>query len=148
MFHMLGSDDGREEDGERQRRQREPGIGDAHDDLVDPAAQVARENAEHGADHAGEDHRGEAHHHRDPGAEDQPRQHVTAQLVGAKEMVHGAALLPERRMEARGQAAHLGIMRCQEIGEHRREGDDAEDDDGNHRKVAAPGRYGRRQLRR
>src|SRR4029434_3857429 len=34
-------DDGGQEDREGERGQREPGVGDAHDDLVDPAAEVA-----------------------------------------------------------------------------------------------------------
>ncbi len=130
------ADDGGEEDGEGQCRQREPGVGDAHDDLVRPAAEIAREDAQHGADHAGEDHRGEADDHRDPGAEDQPRQHVASELVGAEQVLGGAARLPERRMKARGQRADLGIMRCQDVGEDRHERDDAQDDDRDQRNVA------------
>ena len=139
MFHMLGPT-------MAARKMAKVSAGNASQasvmrmiDLVHPAAEIAREDAEHGADDAGEDHRGEAHHHRDPGAEDQPRQHVAPKLVGAEQVVHGAARLPERRMEARGEAADLGIMRRQDVGEDRHEGDDAEDDDRDHRHVAAAG---------
>ncbi len=104
MFISLGPTMAVEEDGEGQRRQRQPGIGDAHDDLVDPAAQVAGDDAERGADGAGEDDGGEAHHHRDPGAEDEPGQHVAAQMIGAEQMLAAAAGLPGRGMEARARA--------------------------------------------
>ena len=46
MFISLGPDDGGQEDGEGQRGQGQPRVGDAHDHLVDPAAQVAGEDAE------------------------------------------------------------------------------------------------------
>ena len=75
----------------------------------------------------GEDHRGEADHHRHPGAEDEPGQHVSAELVGAEQVFGGAARLPERRFEARRQAADLGIMGRQHVGEDRHEGNDEED---------------------
>src|SRR5215471_17054661 len=45
-------DDGGEEDGEDQGRQGEPGIGDAHDHLVYPAAEIAGQNSQRGADTA------------------------------------------------------------------------------------------------
>ena len=127
MFHMLGPDDRGEEDREGQRRQREPSVGEAHDHLVDPAAEIARNDAERRPDGAGKDHRGEADHHRDPGAKDQPREHVAAELVGAEEVFGAAAGLPEGRFEARRQAADLGIVRRQHVGEDRHEGDDDED---------------------
>src|SRR5215472_10501656 len=49
------TDDSGEEDGEDQRRQGEPGVGDAHDNLIDPAAQITRQNSQGGADAAGTD---------------------------------------------------------------------------------------------
>ena len=124
------ADDRGEEDREGQRRQGEPGVGKAHDDLVDPAAEIARDDAERRSDNAGENYRGKADYHRHPGAEDQPRQHVAAELVGAEQVFGSAARLPERRFEARRQAADLGIVGRQHIGENRHQGDRAEDQAG------------------
>ena len=45
MFHMLGPDHRRQEDGKDQGRQGEPGVGEPHDHLVDPAAEIAGEYA-------------------------------------------------------------------------------------------------------
>ena len=99
---------------------REPGVGYAHDHLVDPAAEIAGDDAEQGADAAGDQHGGEADDHRHAGAEDQPRQHIAPDMIGAEQVGHAAAVLPDRRAEAARQAADLRIVRRQQIGEYRR----------------------------
>src|SRR4029077_2929893 len=111
------------------------------DDLVDPTAEIARNNAEPSADNPGENHRSKADYHRHPGAKDQPRQHVTPELVGAQDVLGAAAGLPERRTEARREAADLWIMGRQHIGKDRDKGDTGEDQGRDQRKVAQPEGY-------
>src|SRR5215472_10750832 len=77
-------DDGGEEDGEDQRRQGEPGVGNAHDHLVYPTAEIAGENSQRGADAAGTDGSDNADNQRHSGAKDQPAQHVPGLKVGAE----------------------------------------------------------------
>ena len=116
MLNSLGPDDGGEEDGEGQRRQGEPRIRHPHHHLVGPAAEIARDDAEKGADGAGEQHGGDADDHRHASAEDQPRQHIAADLVGAERVRHAAAFLPGRRTVAKRQGADLWIVRRQHVG--------------------------------
>src|SRR6266446_8998413 len=60
--------DARQEDREDQRWQGQPGVGDAHDDLVPPPAHVAGQDAKHGTDRAGEERAGERDDERNAGA--------------------------------------------------------------------------------
>ena len=102
-----GAHHGREEDREGQRRQRQPRVRDAHDHLVDPAAEIAGQDAEPGADDAGDDDRGEAHDHGHARAEDEARQHVAPDVVGAEEVRLAAAGLPCGRTEAVAELLRL-----------------------------------------
>ena len=71
-------------------------------------------------------------------AEDQPRQHVAAELVGAEQVSGAAPGLPDRRFETRGETADFGIVRRQHIGKDRDEGDAKEDQSRDQRKIAEP----------
>ena len=92
--------------------------------------------------------RGQADDHRHPRAEDQPRQHVAPELIGAEQVLVGAARHPERRFEARRQHPDLGIMRRQILGENRDERDRAEDQHRQERKIAEPEAAQRGETRR
>ena len=70
---------------------------------------------------AGDEHRGEAHDHRDARAEDQPREHVAPEMVGAEQMRLAPARLPERRAEAVAEHADLGIVGGDQLREDREE---------------------------
>src|SRR5215471_21648854 len=92
-------DDSGEEDGEDQRRQGEPGVGDAHDHLVYPAAEIAGENSQRGTDAAGTDRPDNSDNQRHPSAEDQSAQDVSGLEVGAEDRMRAAARHPEWRLE-------------------------------------------------
>ena len=79
-----GAEHGDQQDGEQHRRKRHPDVDDARDDAVDPAAEIAGDQPEHRADQAGGDRRGEGHDEGDAAAEDQPRQQIAAEAVGAE----------------------------------------------------------------
>ena len=85
--------EGGERDGQDQERDRQQRVGEAHDRPVDPAARVAGEQPEGQAEGDGQRHRDQARPERRAGAEDDAREHVAADLVGA-----------ERMREARGGA--------------------------------------------
>ena len=83
--------------------------------------------------------RGEAHDHRDPRAEDEPGEHVAAEMVGAEQMRAAAPGLPDRRAEAVAERADLGIVGREQLGEDRHEGDAHEDGRRDDRETARPG---------
>ena len=73
--------------------------------VVEPAAEVAGEDAEHepGDERAEDGGNGDAE--LDAGAEDEPREQVAAELVRAEEVVERGAL------EARGDVLRVGVVR-------------------------------------
>ena len=120
MFHMLGPTIVARKMAKTKRRQGKPGIGDPHDHLVHPAAEIAREYAQGGADAAGDDGSGHADDQRHPCAEDQPAQHIARLKIGSEQGVRVAALHPERRLEDLGARDRLGrIVGSDVVGEHR-----------------------------
>ncbi len=70
----------------------------AHDRPVDDAAGIARQHPERQAERDGERHRGQARPQRGPGAEDDAREHVAPDLVGAEGWARSGrpALQPNR----------------------------------------------------
>src|SRR5215472_1973298 len=92
-------DDGGEEDGEDQGRQGEPGIGDAHDHLIHPAAEIAGENSQGGTDAAGTDRPDNSDNQRHPSTKDQSAQDVSGLEVGAEDRMGAGARHPEGRLE-------------------------------------------------
>ena len=95
------------------RKMAKVNAGNAHNDLIDPTANIACDYTQGRADDASEDNRGEADNHRHPGAEDEPRQHIPSQLICAKQITGTSSRLPNWRTEPRGQAANLRIVRRQ-----------------------------------
>lgn len=61
-------------------------IGVAHDDVVDPAAEIAGDETERDADHRCDDHRRDAHEQRDPGAGDDAAREIATEIVGRQRM--------------------------------------------------------------
>ena len=73
-------------DRQQQVRNRQPGIDRARDERVDPAAVVAGEQPEEDPDHGGDRGRDERHQQRDPGAVDDPAEHVAADLIDPEQV--------------------------------------------------------------
>ncbi len=108
MLSSLGPDDGGQEDGEGERRQGEPGVGDAHHHLVGPAAEIARHDAQQGADAARHQHGGDADHHGDARAEDQAREHVAADMVCPQRIGEAAAFSQNGGLKRRARLPICG----------------------------------------
>src|SRR5438093_1577296 len=124
------ADHGREEDREDDRRQGEPGVGHAHDDLVHPAAQVAGDDAERGPDAAGHERAHQPDDQRHARAVDQTTQDVAALEIGAERRRQAPALHPERRGEDLGSLhRQRRVVRRDQMGEGRHENQPAENDD-------------------
>ena len=91
---------------ERERGERDPEVGEPHEQLVEPAAVEAGERPDHHADDGRQDRDAERDLQRDLPAVQHARQRVAAQLVGAE---------PVRRRRARrrlaGGAARSGSAR-------------------------------------
>ena len=99
----LGEVDGHQHDQERQERQGDHRIGQAHEERVQGAAVVAGDKAQGGADDRRAERRGQADGEGDLAAVEQAQQQVAPQLVGA-ERVGGRG-----RGEAGQQVDPVGI---------------------------------------
>ena len=146
------SADAREENREGQRRQGQPGVGDSHDDLVPPPPHVAGQDAEHGADGAGEERAGQRDDQGDARAVHEPAEHVAAEKVGAERSVEPSARRPEGRRVvdvgtvARAEFRHALFarrlhrvelaVRGQDRRQHGHGGEDGQDDERHHRQFA------------
>ncbi len=69
-------------DREHERGEREAHVREPHQPVVDPTAVVPRDQPDRHADRRREDGPDHAHEQGGPGAVDEPREHVPAQLVG------------------------------------------------------------------
>ena len=65
-------------------RNRELQVGETHDHVLDPAAKIARDQAEHDADHKADGNRRKPDEQRDPAGQRQAAQDVPAELIGAE----------------------------------------------------------------
>ena len=99
----------------RMHRERQAGVGGAHQEGVEPAALVAGDHGDGDADDAGDEHDGERHEQRHAGAVDQAAEHVAAEVVGAEDVVRRAAGEP-RRLQAVGQVELLRVVRREQPG--------------------------------
>ena len=70
--------------GEHEQRERHDGVGDAADDAVGPAAEEAGGDAGQSAHQEHQGDRGDRDEEVEPGGDDDPAEHVTAELVGAE----------------------------------------------------------------
>jgi hypothetical protein len=106
------------EDGKDQGRQGEPSVGQPHDQLVHPAAEIAGEDAQGGADAASDHGPHHADDQRHPGAEDQPAEDIAGLKIGSEQRTRAAALHPERRLEDLRPRDRLGgVVGGDQIGE-------------------------------
>jgi hypothetical protein len=85
-----------EQQGDQDRRKRQHDVADPHDQRVEPAADIAGDEAEADADDERQEHRRAADEQRDARAEHERREDVAALLVGAEQVLGRAALHPRR----------------------------------------------------
>ncbi len=114
------SDQGDEGEGEHDRRKRANRVEDEDDGIVEPARTVTGDEPEDPTDDHGKRHRDERHFEGDPRADDDAREDVAAELVGAEEMSERGFRQFLRNCNTRR------IVRRDPIGEHGRE-DDGDD---------------------
>ena len=114
-----GAEHGDQQDREEHRRERHPDVDDARDDLVEPAAIVAGEQAEDRADEAGGGRGDEGDGQRDAAAVDEAREHVAAEAVGAEQVAGLRAGEPGRRQRAEHQVLRQRIVRRDQRREER-----------------------------
>ncbi len=94
----LGEIERAEHDEQRQQRQRDHAVGEAHQEAVEPAAEIARRvMPTDEADHAAHQRRDQADEQRDLAADHQPHQLVAPGIIGAEPVLRGG------RIEAREQ---------------------------------------------
>ena len=96
-----GAEDRERDDRERQVRQAVEGVEDAHQPVVEPAADEARDRAVEDADHHDRDGGGEADPDRDPAAERRAQEQVAAELIGAERMRPGRRQVRDARSRRR-----------------------------------------------
>ena len=117
----------------REARQRQHQVGQPHQHVVDPAAEVAADRADRRADHGREQRDDERHPERRPQAVDDPAERVAAEEVGAEEVV---ALRRRRERDAEEVRLVEGVRR-EEVGEDRDDAEEEQDDQAAHRQPVA-----------
>ena len=100
------------------RREAELHVGDAHDDRVDEPAEIAADEAERDADRRGKQDARATDNERGAQAEDDGREHVAAQRIGAEQVAvahqaHGTRRQP--RIDHVGDGRIVGIVGRDEI---------------------------------
>ncbi|MCY1534292.1 hypothetical protein D9M68_696580 [compost metagenome] len=96
--------------GEQQRREGEDDVHHAHDDGIDPATEVAGDDAKRDAADERQRRDDDADEQREARAVDQTGQHVAADGVGTEQVAGAAALLPDRRNQNRITVLRHRIM--------------------------------------
>ena len=117
-----GAESRHEEQCDEHRWKRELNVCDAHDDAVDSAAVVTRQQSQRRADRAGQCHRGETDEGGDAGAVDDRGQNISALAVRPEKVAAVSALQPGRRLEAVHQLELrdvVGVLAPREMGRTR-----------------------------
>ena len=81
---------------------------------IDPAAEIAGEQAERGAEQAGGSGGGDGDEERDLGAVDQSGQDIPAQIVGAEQVAGLGPVGPDRRDILQHQILLDRVVRCEQ----------------------------------
>src|SRR5581483_11189831 len=121
---------GGDRDGQQQRREREHGVHDAHDDAVGGAAEVAGDEAEREGHDQGQHHDDERGLEGDARAEDHPREQVAADVVGPEPVGRRRAGVEHREVLRRRVGGDLR-------GEDRNDRQRDEEHQGGHRRLVA-----------
>ncbi len=118
-----GLQSARDGDGQKHEREGEQHIEGAHDDLIDPAAEIGGQQAEHQADHHRAQRRHDSDQKRDARAPEEPGKNIASVTVGTE----------HKTTVARWRIAHrvhrlVGFVRTEIGGEDRDDDDDEEED--------------------
>src|SRR3989304_6190064 len=111
-------------DRQQDERERQLDVGQAHEHVVHPPAEVAGDEPDGHPEGPRNGHRGAPDQERDAGAVDDPRQDVAAQVVGPQQVHPPRGVLPARRPEPMDEVLLQGIG-----GRDQRRDDGAHDDD-------------------
>ncbi|MNQ99681.1 hypothetical protein D3C85_1154280 [compost metagenome] len=123
----IGQDHQRHEDGGEGQQQ----VDDAHDQRIDLAASVGRDQADDGADHGRDRRRANAHQQADAQAVDDGRVQVTPLAIGAQPvgeaMLHAFGARREPGIEHVELHQVIGVLRRDERREYRHQHHDQQD---------------------
>ena len=122
----LGQVDRGEDDQQRQDRQGDDAVGDAHQQIVEPAAEIAGHNADGGADDRREDGGHQPDQQRNPAAVEQAHQQVAAEFVGAQRVRQARALEDRAQVDV----ADIGAQQTFDRGRKGGGQDEDDEDDG------------------
>ena len=89
---MKEVEDGNNDNGQQDFRDRLIGIGEAHHQLLDTTAEIAGEQSQRRAERERHGHRQHTDCNRQPRAMNQPREQIAAEIVGAQHMDPVAAV--------------------------------------------------------
>ncbi len=81
MVKRLGPEDADDRDGEQDEREGELDVRQPHEDVVDSSSEVAGDQPGRHAEHARDEHGGEADHESRPGSVENAGEQVTPQMV-------------------------------------------------------------------
>ena len=112
-------EDGHQRDGQQDRREGQQGVHEAHDEAVEPAADVPGQETQRDAHGGGDPHRDRADHERGARPVHDPAQDVAPQVVRAQPVAGG------RREEAVDGMDLVGPIRRDPGGEDGEQGEDA-----------------------
>ena len=93
-----GADHGDDGDEQQQVRENHPGVHEALDEHVGAATEIARGHAEHDGHQGGQGRRASADDHRQLGADQNPGEHVAAQVIGAEQVLRRRRQQPHRHV--------------------------------------------------
>ena len=124
----MGDDQDRQQDGGKGH----PDFDQPRHDRIDPAAEIAGEQAEQRADHRRGGSRRYRHDQRDPRPVDQPREHVAPEVVGAEAMRGIGVGEAERRQARCHQILFERIVRRDPGREHRQDDEQENEEAADH----------------
>ena len=107
-------------DGQQDERERELDVGESHERVVDPPAEVARREADGQPEAPGDRHGRQADDQGDPGAEEGPREDVPPEVIRAEPVDLPAPVSPSGRLEPLRDVLFQGIEGGEEGGEEGR----------------------------
>jgi hypothetical protein len=130
--------DGRQDDQERQHGQRDHAVSDAHQHGIEPAAEIARHDADQRADDRREQRTRDADQQRHAAAVEQALEEIAAEIVGAQ------PVRPARRQQ-HVEGHGIGVVGRDERPDHRQQRENRQHDRADEGLLIAP--QDRAQLR-
>ena len=112
-------------------------IHQAHDERVHPTAPVSGGDAEGGTDYPADDDGDHRNDYRDAAPVHDAAEDVPAHLIGAEDMVAGAACLPDRRSQPVAKTTPSGVVGSDLVGEYGGDHQDQQEEDHGQRRQPA-----------